>query len=184
MSKIDEQSMFIIAYEGRDTADQVYDVLRGLEREDKIDIKTAATVYRKENGKLRLKHRRRLTVWKGAFGGSAIGLLLAGTGAGLLGGAVIGALIGSSRHGERKETKEFLEDKLGPDDSALAILVTEADWTAVQEAIEQYGGEEISVRLSPEAQAQIAAIAGDPQVEEAVAETVEIEEVVDKFATE
>lgn len=180
MSKNDEQSMFIIAYEGRDTANQVYDVLRGLEKEDKIDIKTAVTVYRKENGKLILKHRRRLTVWKGAFGSTAIGLLLAGTGAGLLGGAVIGALIGSSRHGDRKETKEFLEDKLRPQDSALAILVSDVDWEAVQGAVEQFGGEEISVRLTPETQTQLAAIAGDPQVEEALAESVEIEEVVDK----
>ena len=173
-----DQRMYIIAYKGRETADQVYDTLRALEKDGKIDIKTAATVYRKENGKLKLKHRRRVTVWKGTVGGGIIGLLLAGTGAGVLGGAVIGALIGSKRHGQRKEAKEFLDDKLGPDDSALAILVTDADWEAVSNAVDHYNGEELSVRLTPEAQAQLEAIANQEEVVEAVAEEVESEEAV------
>ncbi|KPK02107.1 MAG: hypothetical protein AMJ56_21275, partial [Anaerolineae bacterium SG8_19] len=58
-----KQSLFIITYPGKETADEVYQTLRRLEKQDKIDIKTAATIYRKEDGKLRLKHRRRLTVW-------------------------------------------------------------------------------------------------------------------------
>ena len=92
MSVERKQSLFIIAYPGKETADEVYQTLRALEKQDKIDIKTAATLYRAEDGKLRLKHRRRLTVWKGAFGVGAIGLILAGTGAGFLAGAVVGAL--------------------------------------------------------------------------------------------
>ena len=113
MSVERKQSLFIIAYPGKETADEVYHTLRALEKQDKIDIKTAATLYRAEDGKLRLKHRRRLTVWKGAFGVGAIGLILAGTGAGFLAGAVVGALIGSSRSRQRHEVKEFLEDKIG-----------------------------------------------------------------------
>ena len=49
------QSLFIIAYPGKETADEVYHTLRELEKQDKIDIKTAATIYRKEDGKLRLE---------------------------------------------------------------------------------------------------------------------------------
>ena len=89
MSVERKQSLFIIAYPGKETADEVYHTLRALEKQDKIDIKTAATLYRAEDGRLRLKHRRRLTVWKGAFGVGAIGLILAGTGAGFLAGAVV-----------------------------------------------------------------------------------------------
>jgi uncharacterized membrane protein len=170
-----EKSMFIIAYEGKDTADEVYDTLRVLEKHDQIDIKTAATVHRKNNGKFKLKHRRRVTVWKGTVGGGVFGLLLAGTGAGLLAGAVVGALIGSKRHGQRNEVKEFLDDKLGPDDSALAILVTDADWAAVDAAVEHFKGEVLSIRLSPEAHEQLEAIADSEGVSEAVAEEVESE---------
>ena len=172
----DKQSLFITVYEGQDTANQVYDTLRGLEKDDKIDIKTAATVTRKENGKLKLKHKRRLTVWKGAFGGGIIALLIAGTGGGaVLGGAVVGALLGATRSKQRRHAKEFLEDKLGPEDSALVILVKDADWTAVQDAVEHYGGEEVAVELTPEAEKQLAALAQDEAVVEAVTDQVEVE---------
>ena len=51
------QSLFVIVYPGMETADQVYHTLRELEKRDKLDIKTAATIHLKEGGKLRLKLR-------------------------------------------------------------------------------------------------------------------------------
>jgi len=56
-----KQSLFIIIYPREDTADEVYQTLRRLEKQDKIDIKTAATLYRTKDDKLRLNHRPRLT---------------------------------------------------------------------------------------------------------------------------
>ena len=177
MSVERKQSLFIIAYVGKETADQVYQMLRRLEKQDKIDIKTAATIYRTEDGKLQLKHRRRLTVWKGLFGVGAIGLILAGTGAGLLAGAVVGALIGSSRSKQRRDIKSFLDDKLGPADSALAILIDNADWDTVQNEIDHFGGDELAFELTTESQKRLAEIAADEEVVAAVHEEVEIEEI-------
>lgn len=175
MSGERKQSLFIVAYQGRATADVVHAKLRELQKDNKIDIKTAAVVYRKENGKLKLVHKRRVTVWKGAFGGAAIGLVLAGTGVGALAAAGIGALIGSSRSGQRRDAKEFLEDKLGPDESALVVLVSDADWVAVQSELAPYGGEDLKVELTSEAEEQIAALANDAEVVEAVEDEVEVE---------
>jgi uncharacterized membrane protein len=171
------QSLFIIAYPGKETADEAYHTLRELEKQDKIDIKTAATIYPEDNGKLRLKHRQRLTVWKDAFGVGAIGLILAGTRAGKLAGAVVGALMGSHRSKHRREVGAVVEDKLGPDDSALAILATHADWEAVQSAVDPFGGEELAVELTAKAEKQLAEVASDEGVAAAVREFVEIEEV-------
>ena len=95
------QSLFIIAYPGKETADEVYHTLRALEKQDKIGIKTAATLYRIEGGKLQLKHRQRLTIWKDEFGVEAIGLILAGARAGILASTIVCALIGSGRYSER-----------------------------------------------------------------------------------
>jgi len=172
-----KQSLFIIAYSGIETADNVYRTLRRLEKQDKIDIKTAVTIYRKEDGKLRLQHRRRLTVWKGLFGVGAIGLILAGTGAGVLAGAVVGALIGSSRSRQRHNVKTFLENKLGSEDSALAILITNADWDAVQNEVDHFGGDTLTVELTPEAEKRLAEIAADEEVAAVVHEKVEIETI-------
>ena len=176
MSDERKQSLFIVSYQGRDTADEVHSKLRELQKAKKIDIKTAAVVYRKDNGKLKLVHKRRLTVWKGTFAGAAIGLVLASTGVGVLAAAGIGALIGSSRSGQRRDAKEFLEDKLGQDDSALVVLVSDADWAAVQSELEPYGGEDLAVELTPQAEEEIAALAAKDEVVEAVEEEVEIEE--------
>jgi uncharacterized membrane protein len=171
------QSIFTIVYPGKETADEVYHTLRGLEKQDKIDIKTAATLCRKEDGKLRLKRRQRLTLWKDEFGVGAIGLILAGARAGILASAVVGALMGSHRCFKRCEVNSLLEDKLGPDDSALVILATNADWEEVQISVDHFGGEELAVELTAKAEKQLAEIASDEGVAAAVREFVEIEEV-------
>lgn len=177
MSDERKQSLFIVQYEGKDTADQVYDVLHHLEKQklQEIEIKTAATVYRQDNGKLKLKHKGRVTVWKGMAGGAAIGLILAGPVI-AAGAAVTGALIGSTRSGQRKDAKEFLEDKLGPDDSALVILVSDADWERVDEATASFKGTDLQIELTPEAQQQISDLVADGKVAAAVQEEVDIEE--------
>jgi len=177
MSDERKESLFIISYSGRDTADQAYDTLRQMEKDKQVDIKTAMTVTRKDNGKLKLKHRRRLTTGKGLVAGGAVGLLVGGAVApALLGGAAVGALVGSSRHGDRKEVKGFLEDKLGPDDSALAVLIKEADWAAVEAKMEPYGGEDLKVELTADDEAAIEALGNDDDVAAAVEEEVEVVE--------
>jgi endonuclease/exonuclease/phosphatase family metal-dependent hydrolase/uncharacterized membrane protein len=163
-----KESLFVIVYDGQETADEVYDVLRGLEKEKKIDIKSAATVTRGEGTKLNLDQKRFLTGGKGAVGGGIIGLLLAGTGVGLLAGALIGAVIGGRGRNDRQDLKDFLVDKMGPFDSTLAILVADADWEAVQDAVAQYGGEELAIELTPGAQAQLQELAADEEVAAAV----------------
>ena len=177
MSDERKESLFIVSYSGRDTADEAYDTLRQMEKDKQVDIKTAMTVTRKDNGKLKLKHRRRLTVGKGLVAGGAVGLLIGGAVApAVLGGAAIGALIGTSRHGDRKEVKGFLEDKLGPDDSAMAVLIKEADWAAVNEKMGPYGGEDLLVELTADDSAAIEALGEDEEVTSAVEEEVEVVE--------
>lgn len=177
MSDERKESLFITAYSGRDTADEAYDTLRQMEKDKQVDIKTAMVVTVKDNGKLKLKHKRRLTVGKGLVGGGAVGLLVGGAVApAILGGAAVGALIGSSRSGDRKKLKGFLEDKLGPDDSALAVLIKEADWAAVNEKLEPYGGESLLVELTDDDAAAIEAMATDEDVATAVDEEVEVVE--------
>ena len=181
MAKERKQSLFIVAYKGRDTANEVYKTLRDLRKQKEIKIKTAAVIYRKDNGKLKLVHKRRMNTWGGAAAGGTLALLLAGVGGGaVLAGAVIGGVIGGFGAKKRRETKKFLDDKLGTGDSALAILIKEADWAAVAEATEKYGGEKLAVDLTPKAEYQIAALAGNEDVAEAVGEEVEVEEDIEE----
>ena len=173
MSDERKESLFIKSFSGRDTADQAYETLRQLEKDKQLDIRTAMTITREDNGKLKLKHRRRLTVGKGMFAGGGVGLLLFGPGA-ILGGMAIGALAGASRSGDRAAVKRFLEDKLGPDDSALAILIKEANWAAVIEKMDPYVGDHLVAELSSADKAAIEALGDDEEVVVAVEEQVEV----------
>ena len=177
MSDERKQSMFVVAYKGRNTADQVYDTLRELQKKKKVRIKTAAVVTRMADGRLKLNHKRRVTVGKGMVGGGLLGLLIIGTGGALIAGAVVGGMIGASRSGQRATLKEFLDDRLGQDESALAILISDADWAAVEAATADYGrGELLAMDLTPEAEAQLNAQADDEEVAKAIAEEVEVED--------
>jgi uncharacterized membrane protein len=171
-----KQSLFIVAYPGRDTAEDVYHTLHELQKDKKLKIKTAMVAYRKENGKIKLVHKHRMNTWGGAAAGGAVSLLLAGAvgGGAVLAGSLIGAAIGGFGHSDRTDVKKFLDEKLGPDDSAVAILIKEADWQAVEDATKQYGGEELAVELTPQAEAQLAALADNEDVADAVAEEVEV----------
>lgn len=173
-------SLFVIAYKGRSTADEVYDKLHDLQKEDKIKIKTAATAYRKDNGKIKLWHRHRVTFWKGLWGGGAIGLVLgavtvAAAGPAVVGAAAVGGLVGLSRSRQRRDAKKFLDDNLGLNDSALVILIKSADWDAVDAVVKPYNGEVLSMELTETAEAQLAEMAEDPEVVAVVEEEVEIQ---------
>ena len=93
MAKKKKQSLFIVAYKGRDTANEVYKTLRGLRKQKEIKIKTAAVIYRKDNGKLKLVHKRRMNTWGGAASGGTLALLLAGVGGGAVTGQVTMAYV-------------------------------------------------------------------------------------------
>ena len=117
MSKSKKESLFVVSYSGRETADRAYDVLRQMEKDKQVDIKTAMTVFRKDNGKL-----------------------------------------------------------LGSNDSALAVLVKEADWDAVDKAMEPFGGETLLVELTDEDAAAIEAWATTDEAAAAAEEEVEVVE--------
>jgi len=177
---IPRQSLFVVQFEGRDTADEVYRELRALDKEGLLEIKTAATISRSAGGRLKLRQKRRPTVWQGALGGAALGLLLIGSGGGMAAVALAGALLGAAGGERRRQVRSFLDDKLGPEQSALAIIISHADWESVQQRIAPYGGGILSVELSAEAEAQLAAIAGDQaataEATQALAGAVEIDE--------
>lgn len=176
MSDERNQSLFIIVYPGKETAEDVYHTLRAFEKQDQIDIKTAATLYRTEEGKLLLKRRQRLTLWKDEFDVGSIGLIMAGTKAGILAGTLIDALIGSQRCFELRDVKAFLDDNLGSDDSGLVILMANADWEAIQNEV-GLTGKELTIELTVKAEKQLAEIAADEDITAVVREYVEIEEV-------
>ena len=175
--KEQKDSLFIVAYDGVDTAEKVYDTLHKLQKDKKLKIKTAMVVYRKGNGKLKLIHKHRIETWGGAAIGGGVALLLGAVAApAVLAGAVVGGALGGLGHTDRKDVKEFLDKNLGTDDSAVAILIKDADWQALEDAVKQYDGKDLKVALTADAQKQLSDLGMNPEVADAVSCEVEQED--------
>jgi diacylglycerol kinase (ATP) len=153
----------LTVHKGRDTAVAVYEALSALEKDHTLKLHMVAIIRRRRNGKLRIEHKRGASAGKGMVGGGAIGLLLvAASGGAALGvtavAAGIGALIGSSRSGLEGELKPLLDDQLGPDDSALAVVIEAANVLKVREAVRPFGGQLLIAELTPQTEEQLLAI--------------------------
>jgi len=61
--------LIVISFKGQDTADQVLNKLREMQKEYLIDLEDACVVVRDQNGKVRLKQAVNLTS-AGALGGA------------------------------------------------------------------------------------------------------------------
>lgn len=163
----------LMVYNGRSTAANVYQSLVNLEKEKTIRLHLAAVVQRRANGKLKIEHKRGASASKGMVGGGAIGLFLLAASGGTLAGvtavaAGIGALIGSSRSGLQGELKPLLDEKLGQDDSALALIIDAVDWVRLREVLSPFGGQALVTELSPETEAELLAIDQNEEVASAL----------------
>lgn len=131
----DEYQLVVVAFDGKDTASDALDEINKLRKDGSIRYKDAVAAYKK-NGKVKLAQTKEK---KGILGGGIVGLL-AGI---VLGGPILGAAVGALAGGaafkgmSNKELKEVGED-LGEDESALFLLVEEAEWDIVEESLPDY----------------------------------------------
>ncbi|MCZ7669701.1 MAG: DUF1269 domain-containing protein [Chloroflexi bacterium] len=170
MSNKEDYNLVIAAFEGKETADFVYNTLLAMQNAMMVELKTVSTVYRNDRGKLKVHHKHGLTTWKGAAGGIAVGLLLGGP---ILGGA-IGALIGSRGDGEQRKAKKFLDEKLGEDNSAIIVAFKEANLTALRDMFDRFNAEQLLMALTPETEKEIADLAANEEVAQTVQAEIDI----------
>jgi len=168
----------LLVYKGKNTAVSVYHALLALEKEKSARLHLAAIVHRRGNGKLKIEHKRGASASKGLIGGGAIGLLLMALSGGYTLGltavaAGIGALVGNSRSDLQRDFKPLLDDKLGPDDSALALIIDAADWHKLHQVLAPFGGEALVAELSPETEEELLAIDQDVAVAAALREAAD-----------
>ena len=79
-----------------------------------------------------------------------------------------------------RRAKEYLDDKLGQNDSALGIeFKDDTNWTAVESIVDKYNGDYLKVELTPEAKAVLDQMATDEDTAKAVSAEVESEDADD-----
>jgi uncharacterized membrane protein len=154
--------LIVVGFKGEDTADQVLNKLRALQKEHLIDLEDACVVVRDPQGEVRLKQAVNLTgvgaasggAW-GALWGTLIGLLFLNPLAGLLTGAAFGAGAGAlsgalSDYGIDDEFIRSLGSTIEPGSSALFVLVRRATFDKVLPELRPFGGTVLRTSLSHE----------------------------------
>jgi uncharacterized membrane protein len=177
----EKYSFIVVKYPQRETAEAALSVTQQLAKEKVLKLKDAVAVTKTEKGKIKLHQTKDDPASRGFLKGGVIGLVFAVL-LGAAGWVVAGALLGTAfamfdRVIKDKLLKELGED-MTPNESALAVLVQEADWDALRARMEanNFHGEIIVSELVDEHLAEVEKLAENEEVVESVPEEIEIKE--------
>jgi uncharacterized membrane protein len=145
MMSEDKYEMMVVAFDSEDEAEQVLDALKALEGEHVIDLKSAAVVVRRADGKVRIRETRDFDARQGAIGGAVAGGLLGLLRGGLLKGAILGAAGGAAAGkvvdlGLEDDFLKEVGETLGTGTSAVVALVDFEQVDAAMEELDKFEG--------------------------------------------
>ena len=152
-------NLVAIAYPDVDTAQRVMSTLGELQIERSIELEDAVIVTREDSGKVKL-HQARSTTGAGAVGGAMwgglIGLLFLAPLLGMAVGAVTGGLTGKLTDlGVNDSFLKELGEKLERGMAAVIVLVHRSTPDKVIPAVREYGGTVLQSSLDNEAEARL-----------------------------
>jgi uncharacterized membrane protein len=156
----------VVVFDGKNTADKAFDMVKSMEDRGALKLSEAAVITRSDKGEIKLTNKGYVAGWKGGTIGLGIGLLLGGP----VGGAVVGGLIGFMRGNDRRNLRGKLSDKLGIDQSALALVVEEADWDQLKAGLDGFEGDTAYVGVKGEALVRLDEMTEDEDVTAAAEE--------------
>jgi uncharacterized membrane protein len=152
-------NLIVVKFDGADVAAKYLDELGELQREAVIKLDDAATLVRGADGKIKIKQAQSLVgagALGGAFWGMLIGMLFFVPVAGLAVGAALGAGIGkASDYGIDDKFIKEVGEKITPGSSALFVLVHDAQPDKVIERLKGFHGEIIHTSLSNQQEQQL-----------------------------
>jgi uncharacterized membrane protein len=152
-------NLIVITFEDAETAGQVREDLRSIQKEGQLSLDDSAVVVKDAEGKLHVRNEMDRGVKVGAVGGGALGLLISSIFfpfAGLIMGAVAGAVVGKMVDlGVDQKFVHQVAAQLQPNTSALFVLIREANAAAALAALRPYKGQVYHTSLPPEAEEEL-----------------------------
>jgi uncharacterized membrane protein len=175
----DKYSFLVVKYPQKETADAALAVVLGLAKEKVVKLKDAVAITKTEKGKLKLHQTKDDTAGKGFLKGGVIGIIFAvlfGPAGWIAAGALLGTAFAMFDRGIKNKLLKELGEKMTPNESALAVLVEQADWPVVKErmAAQNFKGEIIVSELVEEHLAEVEKLAEKPEVVAGVPEEVDV----------
>jgi uncharacterized membrane protein len=176
----EKYSFIVVKYPKKETADAALAVVLGLAKEKVVKLKDAVAITKTEKGKLKLHQTKDDTAGKGLLKGGVIGIIFAvlfGPAGWIAAGALLGAAFAMFDRGIKNKLLKELGENMTADQSALAVLVEQADWAAVKErmAAQNFQGEIIVSELVEEHLAEVEKLTEKPEAVAVVPEEVELQ---------
>jgi uncharacterized membrane protein len=175
----EKYSFIVVKYPQKETGQAALEAVKGLAKEKLVKLKDAVAITKTDKGKIKLHQTKDDPASKGFLKGGVIGIIFAV----LFGGAAwiaVGALLGTAfsmfDRGIKNKLLKELGENMTTDESALAVLVEEADWAAVKErmAAKNFKGEVVVSEIVEEHLAEVEKLSENAETVAIVPEEVEL----------
>jgi uncharacterized membrane protein len=176
----EKYSFIVVKYAGVDTAGEALATVRELAKEKVVKLKDAVAITKTDKGKIKLHQTKDDTAGKGFLKGGVIGLVFAvlfGGAAWLVAGAALGGAFAMFDRGIKDKLLKELGENMTSDESALAVLIEEADWgTLLSRMDSKYTGETVVEQLVADHLVAVEALTETPETMQALPEELDLAE--------
>ena len=175
----EKYSFIVVKYSQKETGEAALAAVVGLAKEKIVKLKDAVAITKTEKGKIKLHQTKDDSAGKGFLKGGVIGIIFAvffGGALWIAAGALLGTAFSMFDRGIKNKLLKELGEKMTVDESALAVLVEEADWATLKErmAANNFKGEIVVSEIVEEHLAEVEKLAEHPDTVATVPEEVEL----------
>lgn len=175
----EKYSFIVVRYPNKETAEAALEVVNGLAKEKVVKLKDAVALTKDEKGKIHMHQTKDDPASRGFLKGGVIGIIFAvlfGAAGWIVAGAALGGAFAMFDRGIKNKLLKELGDKMTTEQSALAVLVEEADWAAVKERMgaQNFNGEIVVQEMVDEHLAEVEKLAENAKAVEQVPAEVEL----------
>ena len=152
--ELEKYNFIVVKYPGKNTAEAALAVVRKLEKEKVVKLKDAVAITTTEKGKIKLHQTKDDPAGKGFLKGGLIGLIFAllfGPAGWIVAGAALDTAFSMFDRGIKNKLLKELGENMTSDESALAVLIVEADWDTLNARMDaKYSGQVIVQQMVEE----------------------------------
>jgi uncharacterized membrane protein len=175
----DKYSFIVVKYAEKAKADVALQEVMSMAKEKIVKLRDAVVITKTEKGKIKLHQTKDDSTSKGLLKGGGIGVIFAvlfGPAGWIVAGAAAGGALATFDRGIKNKLLKELGENMTPEESALAVLVEEADWEKAlgRMADKQLQGQVIVQEMVAEHLAAIEKLVDVPPTTEAVPEELAV----------
>ncbi len=167
MADQEKYSLIVVKYPKKEIGEEALKAVLGLAKEKIVKLRDAVAITKTDKGKIKLQQTKDDPTGKGLLKGGIIGVIFAllfGPAGWVVAGAALGGAFATFDRGIKNKLLKELGENMTPEQSALAVLVEDADWETVRKRMAEYNfhGEIIVRELIAEHLAAVEKLADQP----------------------